>query len=187
MNQRVEVIGGKAKFFRAGAAFTVPTAGTATQAAVPGAADTGWKTLGIAELGAKLKLDEKEIKDIGTTGHRVRVDIVQYGRTMDHTVKCKQMSNLIFELIFGADAMPESAVEGTDPVVAGGAFVPNENHEGVKGWLSIDYKGRSGQLLNLTVFCRLKPNEDFTPGEEPVEYELLCQELYSAVATGTLA
>jgi hypothetical protein len=117
-------LGAHLYFFRNGAAFTSPSAGTCSKTSKPGAADTGWVDFGTLE---DVKVEQKgtDIEIFGASpGQLRRTKKLRTKRTLDIMFTCQDLSDIALEVIFGTAAL-----------TAGGTqFNPLEGSE-LEGWL----------------------------------------------------
>lgn len=185
MIQQSEILGAHAWFYRDGLAITAPGAAVSSRTAKPGAADPLWHDLGVVDVGLSIKMEEKEIWRPAPAVKELE-DVIPFKRGLDLKIKKQELNNLDFELVFGALALPESPT-------AGGQFNPLElQAASVKGWIKLEYFGRqSGRagnnpMLTADLYCVLKYDGDFEPGDGPIEPQLLARVLRSALNTGSL-
>ncbi len=93
MIKKREVFGTHAFFAREGAAFTVPANGTVSDTSKPGAADTSWLSLGVADV--KIKRERKRVDFMKPApGKRVLGDVITISDGMTLTLKCYEIQNL---------------------------------------------------------------------------------------------
>ena len=171
------IYGNHAFFFRDGAAFTVPSAGTAGRAAKPGAADTSWIDLGIvSELNVQHDREQREVF-APTPGVLRLYDVIETKRNMKITATCMEMSPMAFELIFGTLALTSASsqynpLEGTTK----------------KGWLKIQQYDQNDALANtLDIYVHIKVTGEINFGENIVTVPIEASVLHSTLNTGTLA
>lgn len=185
MIQQTEIIGAHLWLFRNGAAFTIPGVGTASRTAKPGAADPAWLDCGIVDVGLSPQMEEKEIWRASPAAKELE-DIIAVKRGLTLKIKKQELSNLDFELLFGSLLLPNSPT-------AGGQFNPLEAQGAMpKAWLKLEYyglqSGRAGNnpLLTADLFCALKYDGDFEPGDTTVEPSMTARLLRSTLNTGSL-
>lgn len=178
MIKQVEILGAHAFFFRSGAAFTLPAPGTVGRAAKPGATDPVWLDLGIVDVGISKAADKKEVWE-ASPGVKQLKTIVRTKRKITYKIKRTELDNLAIELMWGTGVLPDSPT-------AAGQFNPLEmDAEGVQGWLKIQYYGRAGTaLVTVDHFVDMDTEDDFTPGDDPVEHGLVATGLFSTLNTG---
>lgn len=175
MTKGYKTLAGHAYFFREGAAYTVPEAGTASRTAKPNATDPKWLDFGNVSLKPKNSTEVDEIMG-GAPGKRVLMDVVETSAKMSIEIKCKELSNIIFELLFGAESLE-----------AGGQYNPLEGGE-VKGWLKFQQYDQKNALINtVDVYVYLKRPSDLDEGEKTVSATIEALVLWSSLNTGNLA
>jgi len=182
MQTQARGIGTHTWFFRDGAAFTVPGAGTAGRTAKPSAEDPAWIETGVisgfkadptkgsasAEIWApspgRLRLfDEIELK---------------VGLQLDFTFE--EMSPLAFELIFGTLPLDSNSTQYNP--LAGGRLR--------KGWLHVQQYDNDDALFNTCdyfVALKVSGQIDFTSDSKQVIVPATAGVLHSTLNTGTLA
>lgn len=179
MIQKRKVIGTHAFFFTSGVAFTVPGAGTAGRAAKPGPTDPVWIDLGICDW---------DIENVSTTedlmapspGARQLYEEVVTSKGTTYKGTLKQLSNLVFQLLFSTAALPVSPT-------AGGQYNPDEGSPLVEGWLKLQQYGQDDALLNtLDVFVSMKLGGGLSFGDKAVDVSVIARKLFSTLNTGTL-
>lgn len=177
--QRV-VIGAQAFFFPAGVAFTVPTNGTASRTAKPGAADTGWINCGVSDW---------TLQNTGATedffapapGARVLWDKITTKKGLKLKGKLMEMQNLTWQLLLSTLQLPASPA-------AGGQYNPAEGEPVVRGWLQLQTYNQANVLLNtMDVFVAMTLPGDVAFGDAPVDVDVECDVLFSTLNTGNLA
>lgn len=142
MIQRALVTGKDLFFAREGTAFTVPSAGTVSRTAKPGAADSAWGDLGpIAE--GKIQTDVQE-RDVRRRGRLV--DVLEHGHDTKITGTLEefgpQASQLLFRHLAG---------------VSTGQFNPLESRKAIKGWLKCQiYDEDDTSIITVEVYVRIK-------------------------------
>jgi len=188
MIQQPEILGAHGWFFRDGAAFTVPEAGTTGREVKPGAADPLWHDFGIIdvsitpEMGAEIEIwkSSPAVKELH--------DIIISKRGLTFKITKKELSNFDLELVLGSEGV--SYVSGE----AGGQVNPLELQSAtVKGWLKLQFYGRQSArdgntpLLTVESYVCLKYDGDFAPGDELIEPVLSARQLISTLNTGNIA
>lgn len=180
MQSQRSVIGAQAFFFREGSAFTVPANGTASRTAKPGAADTGWLSLGVSDW---------TLQNTGTTedffapapGARVLQDKIVTKKGLKLKGKLMELQNQTFQLLLSTLALPASPA-------AGAQYNPLEGDPVIRGWLQLQQYNQANALINtLDVFVVMTLPGDVSFGEGPVDVDVECDVLFSTLNTGNLA
>lgn len=170
------IIGNQVRIFRSGASFTLPSAGTAGQEALPGPTDAGWISVGcISEAGVTPSNTEIEVSC--PTPYGYRLDKVL---TTDHKLKLEltlqYFSTLSIELAF--DTGPLTAASTT--------YTPNSGLER-NFWVELKSGDHTETLLNTVyLFCYVKLNGTLTLSKTLTETKIDCMVLHSSLNTGTL-
>jgi hypothetical protein len=170
-----KILAGQGRIFRSGAAFTVPTAGTAGQNSLPGAADGGWGDLGHIDLVLSPKVAKEEIvgAPAGKGRRQIRKVLVTQ-RDLSAKITLHELLTLIFELIFGCTITP------------GVAYSPN-SARGIEAWIELKEYDDDDVLVNTHYhYVFLNPPSDVKLDEKHVQCEVEAQVLPSTVSTGTL-
>lgn len=177
MNTNSVVLGNHAFFFRDGAAYTVPSAGTAGRSSKPGAADTGWIDLGIiSSVSLQHERDEKEVF-APSPGTLRLYDIVETKRQLTLKLKCDQLSPLMFEAMWGTLALTSASTQ----------YNPLEGTI-KKGWIKLQQYGADDALVNtVDVFVALKISGEVAFGDNLVSAEFEARVLHSTLNTGSLS
>lgn len=176
MNTAAVIIGNHGFFFREGASFTVPQAGTSSRAGKPGAADTGWVDLGI--LSEVTIQHEREERDIfaPTPGVLRLYDVLETKRQLNINLTAQEMSPKAFELIFGTDFLTSQSTN----------YNPLEGQT-KRGWLKIQQYGQNDSLFNtMDVWVAMKVSGEVSFGENIVAVTFEARVLHSTQNTGTL-
>lgn len=177
MNTGSVIVGNHGFFFRDGASYTVPSAGTASRTAKPGASDTSWIDLGIlSELNVQHDREAREVY-APTPGVLRLYDVIETKRLLKITAQAVEMSPFAFELIFGTLALTSASTQ-YNPL------------EGVtkKGWLKIQQYNQSDAIMNtLDVYVQIKVTGEINFGENIVTVPIEAVVLHSTLNTGTLA
>ncbi|MES2692787.1 MAG: hypothetical protein V4773_04885 [Verrucomicrobiota bacterium] len=180
MNKARTVIGTHAFFFPDGVAFTVPSSGTTSRTAKPGAADTAWLDLGVADWSATPQ--NKTVDFMAPApGARVLYDKVTTAKGLKLKGTIMELSNITWKLLLGAAA--------AFPVTgAGGQYNPLEGDPVIRGWLQLQQYNQFNALINtVDVFVALTVPGDVEFGENPVDVSVEADVLFSTLNTGTLA
>jgi hypothetical protein len=179
MNRERIVIGAAAFFFPAGNAFTVPSAGTASRTAKPGAADTGWINLGEADW--TLTPDNKSTPFYArSSGKQMLYDKITTQVGLKLKGKLMEMQNLSFQMLLGTLALPVSPT-------AGGQFNPGEGDPIVRGWLQLQQRNAAQALVcTYDLFVAMNIPGDVKFEEGPVDIDVEAELLASTLNTGSL-
>lgn len=171
------ILGNHGFFFRDGASFTVPSAGTAGRSSKPGAADTGWIDLGIlSEISVQHQREEREIF-APTPGTLRLYDIIETKRQFNIKMTAQEMSPFAFELIFGTDSLTTASTQ----------YNPMEGKT-KKGWLKVQNYNQADALFNtVDIFVAIKVSGEVTIGDNIVSAQFEARVLHSTLNTGTLA
>lgn len=171
------IIGNHAYFVRDGTSFTVPSAGTASRTAKPGAADTSWIDLGI--IRSTSIQHSRDVVDIfaPTPGIKRLWDRIETKRVLAATITMEEMSPLAWELLMGTLALTSASTQ-YNPL------------EGVtkKGWLKLVQYKQDDTNFNVTdVFCHLAIDGDTEFGDSVIAPVFKATLLHSTLNTGTLS
>lgn len=177
MNAAPRIIGNHAFFFRDGAAFTVPSAGTASRTAKPGAADTSWIDLGILrDLSVQHARNEVDIFAPAPGAMRL-FDVLETKRQLSVNITAEEMSPLAFELLFGTLALTNASTQ----------YNPLEGAT-KKGWLKVQQYDQTDALFNtVDLYVQMKVSGDVAFGDSVVAVTFECRVLHSTLNTGSLA
>lgn len=177
MNAAPRIIGNHAFFFRDGAAFTVPSAGTASRTAKPGAADTSWIDLGILR-DASIQHARNEVDIFAPSPGAMRLfDVLETKRQLSVNITAEEMSPLAFELLFGTLALTTASTQ----------YNPLEGAS-KKGWLKIQQYDQADALFNtVDLYVHLKVSGDVAFGDSVVAVTFEGRVLHSTLNTGSLA
>lgn len=180
MNKARKVIGTHAYFFPDGTAFTVPAAGTASRTAKPGAADTGWLDVGVADWTFASNHTKVDFH-APAPGARVLYDRITTKKGLIYKGKWMEMSNLVYKMLMAAaSAFPLTG--------AGGQYNPLEGDPIIRGWLQLQQYDQANTLMNtVDVFCALDIPGDVEFGENLVDVNVEAHQLFSTLNTGSLA
>ena len=180
MNRSRIITGAAAFFFPAGKAFTVPSAGTSSPTAKPGAADTGWVNLGEADW--TLTPDVQTEPFYGaSTGRRVLIDKIVTRQGLKLKGKLMEVQNLTWQMLLGTLALPDSPA-------AGGQFNHMEGDPILRGWLQLQQRTPGGTLLvTHDLYVAMMVPGDVVFGDKPLEIDVEAEMLFSTLNTGSLA
>lgn len=171
-------LGAHLYFFRHGAAYTLPSAGTCSKTSKPGASDTGWIDFGALE-DVKVERKGTDIEVFGASpGKLLRTKKLRTKQTIDIMFTCQDLSDLVLELTFGTAAL-----------TAGGTqFNPLEGAE-VEGWLKGQvYDHRDAQWITIDMWVCLEPDGPVSLNAADGQLNkvsLKAWGLYSSLNTGT--
>jgi hypothetical protein len=171
MDPRPIVIGTHAFFAR-------EATSTSSRTVKPAANAASWIKFGvIEESGAEPTSEEKEVW-APSPGQLVLHDVIEIKRGLSFKFKVKEMSKLMFELLFG-----------TLDLSSGTTNIQYNPLEGVakKGWLKVQHYGHDNALINVVdVWTHLKIAGEVTFGEDIVSFPVEARVLHSTLNTGTL-
>lgn len=174
---RSVILGNHGFFFRDGASFTVPSAGTAGRTSKPGAADTSWIDLGI--LSEVTMQHEREERDIfaPTPGVMRLYDVIETKRQLSINLTAQELSAFAFELMFGTLALTSASTQ----------YNPLEGAT-KKGWLKLQQYDQGDALVNtVDVYGQIKVSGEVSVGDNIVAAQFEFRVLHSTLNTGTLA
>jgi hypothetical protein len=180
MNTAARILGSHVHFFRDGETFTVPSAGTASRIAKPGAEDPKWIDLGIVNnlgISPESSVDEIYAPSPGTLE---LYDVIENKRKRVIKFDCEELSFLSFELAFNTKAL----------TAAGGQYNPGAGKL-VKGWLKIEQYDQSADADSDPVnvvdqYVHLKLDGDLKCDENHVKTTIQALSLYSTLNSGAL-
>lgn len=178
MQTTPRIIGNHVFFFRDGAAFTSPAAGTASRTAKPDQAETTWVDLGVINnLEVDPQFDEKEIFT-PSPGQLRLYDVLQTKRKLNLKWECEELQKLSAELAFGAAAVSGAGPHNYNPL-AGGV---------VKGWIRVQQYDQNDALVNtVEVYVRLKLAAALNFNDDIAKTSMEATVLHSTLNQGTLA
>jgi hypothetical protein len=175
MNKRSTVVGTHAFFAREG-----DTHGSSDTVAVdskPAQDDSAWIDFGvISETGVEPQSEEKEIW--GPSPGQLRlVDVIETKRAIKYSFTAKEMSPLMFELLFGTEALDSGSSQ----------FNPLEGAT-KKGWLKVQkYDHKDALVSTVDVWVHIKIASEVSFGEDEVSFEVEARTLHSTLNTGSLS
>lgn len=174
------VVGTQAYFFPAGLAFTLPAPGTAGRAAKPGPTDPVWIDLGKSDY--TFQNTSKTVDFFAPApGCRVLWDKIVTAKGLKIKGKMMEMQNLEWQLLLSTAVLPASPA-------AGGQYNPLEGDPVVRGWLQLQQFNQTNALINtMDVFVAMTIPGDVSFGENPVDIDMECDVLWSALNTGQLS
>lgn len=179
MNTARTVIGAHGFFFPNGVAYTLPSAGTASRTAKPGATDTGWIDVGQADWSLQ-NTGKTEDFMAPSPGARQLYDKVVVSKGLKLKGKLMELSNLVYQVLLSTAALPTSPT-------AGGQYNPLEGDPIVRGWLKLQQYNQANVLINtLDVFVAMTIPGDIAFGDKPVDVDVEADVLFSTLNTGTL-
>jgi hypothetical protein len=181
MNTSARGIGTHTWFFRDGAAYTVPGAGTASRTAKPGATDPAYIDTGVI-TGFKVDPTKGASVEIwAPTPGKLRLwDEIELKAGMQLDFTFEEMSPLAFELIFGTLALTAASTQ----------YNPLEGAAMKKGWLHVQQYDQNDALFNTCDFfvsLKVSGQIDFTSDSKNVVVPVRAAVLHSTLNSGTLA
>ena len=181
MNTLARAIGNHLWFFRDGAAYTVPGAGTASRTAKPGATDPVWIDCGVVS-GLQLNPAKGAVSELWapTPGKLRLFDEIEVKAGIEIIFVCEEMSPLAFEQVLGTLALTSASTQ----------YNPMEGGFIKKGWLHWQQYDQNDTLFNTCeFFVSLKANGqvDFASDSSHVKVPLRAAVLHSTLNSGTLA
>ena len=176
LTTRPVVVGVQARFFRDGAAFTVPSAGTAGRAALPGVADTGWIDLGVINEGT-INTESDVIEIFAPQpGRKVLHDIIQTKNKLTINLTLQELSPLAFELVFKTAALTGSST----------TYNPLSLMD-KKGWLELKLADQGDTVVTVShFFVYLKTGGEWSLGDGLASVPLEAHVLASSLDAGSV-
>jgi len=176
LSNRSVIAGVQAKFFRKGAAFTLPSAGTASETSLPGSGDTAWVSFGAVSVGS-LTPSQEEVKIFAPNPGRKRLKKVL--TTKDElTIKftSQEIGRNEFQALFKSAPVANAATTLTP--FAG---------DPMEGWLSFTAKDTDDDLIfDITVYVHLRISGDVALGDDAATFEFEALVLDNALNVGNL-
>jgi hypothetical protein len=181
MNTLARAIGNHLWFFRDGAAFTVPGAGTASRTAKPGATDPLWIDCGVVSA-VQVNPTKGAVSEIwAPSPGKLRLwDEIEIKVGMEIMFTCEEMSPLAFEQALGTLALTSASTQ----------YNPMEGGTVKRGWLHLQQYDQNDALFNtVEFFVSLKTSGqvDFGSENKHITVPLRAAVLHSALNSGTLA
>lgn len=173
------LIGAHGFFFPDGAAFTVPSSGTASRTAKPGSADAAWFDVGVSDWAFA---PNNKVEDFmaPSPGARVLYDRITTSKGLKLKGKWMEMSNLVYQMLLGTLTLPNSPT-------AGGQYNPLEGDPVVRGWLQIQQYNQANTLVNtMDVFVAMTIPGDIAFDDKLVDVQVEADVLFSTLNTGTI-
>lgn len=175
-------IGTHTWFFRDGADFTVPAAGTASRTAKPSAEDPAWIDTGVI---SGFKTDPTKgsatVEIWAPAPGRLRLfDEIELKTGLQLDFTFEEMSPLAFELVFGTLPLDPNATQYNP--LAGGRLR--------KGWLHVQQYDNDDALFNTCDFyvaLKVSGQIDWASDSKNVIVPVVAGVLHSPLNTGTLA
>ena len=176
MNSSARVIGNHAFFVREGDTATSP-AGNVSKLLKPDVDDPSWINLGVIEqAGIEYQSEEKEVWQ-PSPGQLRLADVIEVKRGLKLSFTVKEMSALMFELMFGTEALTDASTQ----------YNPLEGTT-KKGWLKLQQYDHHDAIVNTTdVYVHLKVSSEVSLGDDVATFEIEARVLHSTLNTGTLA
>lgn len=179
MNTARIVVGAHAKFFPSGSAFTIPSAGTSSRTAKPGAADTGWHDFGVSDWSIQNTSKTSDLM-APSPGARVLYDKVTTSKGLKLKGKLMEFQQFAYQALLSS-----ATISGT--TTTGATYVPMESDPVRRGWLELTQYDQNNTLLNtLYLFVAITLPGDVQFGDKEVDIEIEADVLYSTLNTGTL-
>lgn len=170
------IIGAHAWFFREGASFTVPTAGTCAREAKPGADDTGWVEIGIIKDSSVNHEAERLQRFAPLPGGLRLYDEHETKSKITMKLTTDDISPLAIELLFGTLELGDASTQ----------YNPLEGAQ-KRGWLKLQWYDQEDTLINtLDVWVNLFIGGEVKMGETLIDVPLTATVLHSSLNTGTL-
>lgn len=171
MEKRPIVIGTHAFFAR-------EATGTSTRTTKPEANATEWIDFGVVEeSGAEPSSDEKEIW-APSPGQLRLYDVIETKRGLVFKFKVKEMSKLMFELLYGTLDIGSGTTNIQFNPLEGGTK---------KGWLKILHYGHDDALVDVVdVWSHIKISGEVSFNDDLVAFDVEARVLHSTLNTGTL-
>lgn len=178
MDKQRIIIGAHAFGFPAGAAFTVPGAGTSSRTAKPGSADPAWFDFGVSDWAIVPKNEIVDF-DAPSPGARVLYDRLTVRKGLALKGKLMEMSNIVYQMLL-ASALPLTGV--------GGQYNPTDGDPVVRMWLQLQQFSQANVLINtMDVFVAMEIPGEVAFAKEHVDVDVEANVLFSTLNTGTLA
>jgi hypothetical protein len=172
------VIGAQAKFFKSGAAITVPGAAVASRTAKPGAADPLWIDCGISDWNIQNTSETKNFM-APLPGARALYDVITISKGAKLKGKIMELSNLVYQMLLSSASLPASPT-------AMGQFNPLAGDPVVRGWLKLQqYDQFNTLILTMDVFVAMKIPGDVAFGGAEVDVDVEAEVLWSTLNTAT--
>ena len=170
------IIGNHAYFVRDGTSFTVPSAGTASRTAKPGASDTSWIDLGI--IRSVSVQHSRDVVDVfaPVPGAKRLWDRLETKRVLAVTVTMEEMSPLAWEGLMGTLALTTASTQ----------YNPLEGTI-KKGWMKLVQYKQDDTTFNVTdLFSHMQVDGDTEFGDSIISPVFKFTALHSTLNTGTL-
>lgn len=174
-----KLIGSRVLFFREGDAFSVPSAGTCSATAQPGAADPGWIELGKV-VNCRINSSGAERREVygPSPGALRRLHVLHTKRDVDYVFTINFVSPLALEMLFGSEAL----TGGT-----GEQFNPGERPD-LNGWLHIEhYDSEDAAQWTDNMWCNVEVSDATLDPSQEVTLEITARRCYSALNSGAFA
>jgi len=172
------VVGAQAKFFKSGAAITVPAAAVASRTAKPGALDPLWLDCGISDWNIQNTSETKPFM-APLPGLRALYDVTTISVGMKLKGKLMELSNLSYQMLLSSASLPASPT-------AMGQFNPLGGDPVVRGWFKLQQNDQfNTPLLTMDVFVAMKIPGDVQFGNAEVDVDVEAEVLWSTLNTAT--
>lgn len=171
-------LGAHLYFFRKGADFTVPSAGTCSSTSKPGAEDTGWVDFGALKDVTVQRNSTKIELFRASPGALRRFKVLETKKSIDISFTCQELSDLVLEATFGSAALAAGDTQ----------FNPLEGAE-IEGWLKgqiYDQADDQWIVVDMWVAIVADGAVSLNSGDgQPNEVKLMAHCLHSSLNTGT--
>jgi hypothetical protein len=139
MNTEPRALGTHLFFFRNGAAYTVPSAGTCSKTTKPGAADPAWVNLG-SIIDVQVEKQSQKIEMWGPSPGQIRrLKVIETKKALDLMFTCQELGNLALEAMFGTGPLANNTAQ----------WNPLEGSE-IEGWIKGQvYDHKDAQFIVL--------------------------------------
>lgn len=153
-------LGSHAWFFPEGAAFTVPSAGTASVSALPGAADEAWpaKYIGDIEDWSDKKTVETEEVYKPNPGALTRKDVITFNQFLDIELTTNSLKRIAMQIMYGSAITLDEATGQFAPL---SATPPN-------GWLKLQRYTQENELVFAADLWGRMDVQEITSGNKKV-------------------
>lgn len=170
------VIGSHVFWFHDGAAYTVPSSGTASRTAKPGASDTGWIDLGLIASVAVTTEEDKAVIMAPTPGLRRPYNKVRKSLSRSYKFTCEELSALTWGAMMRSLDLTSSSTQ----------YNPGEGTL-IIGWLKVQQYDQDNALFNtVDSYGELFLAGDATFADDVARFEMQHDELHSVYNTGAL-
>lgn len=185
MNVKRIVVGSQSIFFPEGAAFTVPSAGTAGVAAKPDVTDPAWVSAGAIKW-KKKPTGKTETYMEAAPGAYVATDEINLSRGVTYVGSLEKQSNLAYQLAL--QARTNAGANLPNSPTAGGQYNPLAGGPAIKGWLHVQEYDQNNVLVNtVDLWVSIKAANDTNNDDKAAETPIEATVLWSSLNSGTLS